>query len=212
MPDEQSRRVAEQWRLARFERILRRLRQTREWISFADVADFCACESGLIEPDQARRGRAYDHLADALIKGEFDDEGGRTRVLLLYPGSRKMRLTWRWLADAIELDLDGARGRELLAHSWAPREAMARFLERRRLPVLPAAFGPPESDGKPAKRRSSRASRIVARSRASREPTKNERKRFAVDKTIREIGVDAFANLMVKKRQKAIKEIGRAHV
>src|SRR5262245_40811376 len=99
MPDEQSRRLAEQRRLTRFERLFRHLRQTREWICFADVADVCARESGLIEPDEAKRGRAYDHLADALLKAEFDDERGRTRVLFLYPESRKIRMTWRWLAD-----------------------------------------------------------------------------------------------------------------
>ena len=66
------RKNLEQWRHARIDRFTRRQWQVRDWINFADVANFCACEAGSIAPDEEKRTGAYEELADAIIKGEFD--------------------------------------------------------------------------------------------------------------------------------------------
>ena len=209
MRDEQCRKSLEKWWLARTERLVRRLRQTSEWINFADAADFIARESGSIAPDEERRARAYEELADALIKGEFDK---RERTCVFFPsGSKKVRMTWEWLADIIEFDLDGDRGQWRLAQCWAPRELMVRFFAKRLLPFPPAVFGPPTSERKPARRQSGAAgSRKAARSPAPREHKKNERKQLAVDATIRELGVDVFTDMPGKARQAAIMQCAGA--
>ena len=87
------RKNLEQWRHARIDRFIRRQWQVRDWINFADVADFCAREAGSIAPDEGKRTRAYEELADAIIKGEFDKDG-RSRVFFLHPSSTKVRMTW----------------------------------------------------------------------------------------------------------------------
>jgi hypothetical protein len=205
--DDQNRKNLERWRHARIDRFVRRQRQLREWINFGDVAEFCAREAGSIVPDEDKRALTYEELADALIKGEFD-ESERTRVLFLYPGSRRTRMTWEWLLDTINFNLDGERGRGLLAHCWAPREAMARFFEKRRLPLSPAVFGQPTSDREPPKRQGGAASSHHARrSPATRPSGKNERKRQAVDAAIGKFGVDALMVMPQKEREQRIKEL-----
>jgi hypothetical protein len=204
MLDEQIRKSLEQWWVERTFRLVRRVRQTGEWINFGESADFIARESGSIAPDEQKRARAYDELAEALIKGEFDE---RERTRVFHPsGSKKVRMTREWLAEVIDIDEDGDRGHWRLSHCWAPRELMARFLRRRRLPFPAAVFGPPTSERKPATRQTGVAgSRRAAHSPAPQELNKNERKRAAVDATIKEVGIDLFTDMSAGARQKEIK-------
>jgi hypothetical protein len=103
--DDQNRKSLQQWRHARIDRFIRRQRAVHEWINFGEVADFCAREAGSIAPNEVNRALAFEALADALIKGEFD-RNGRPHVLYLHPGSMKARMTWEWLMDIVEFDLD----------------------------------------------------------------------------------------------------------
>jgi hypothetical protein len=196
------RKNLEQWRHARIDRFIRRQWQVRDWINFAEVADFCAREAGSIAPDEGKRTRAYEELADAIIKGEFDKDG-RSRVFFLHPSSTKVRMTWETLADVIQFNLDGDLGRERLAHCWAPRAMMERFFEKRRLPRSPALFAPRPSALEPATRQSSPKN---ARSAPPHKLGKNERKRLAVDATIQELGVDVFADMTQKARRQAVEQ------
>jgi hypothetical protein len=203
MSDDQSREdLVKQWHHARINRLIRRHKVASEWISFRDVADLCARELPAIAPIEEVRARAYDELADALIKGEFDD-GGRPRVLFLYPGCRKVRMGWEGLADAIEFDWEGDRGHGRLAHCWAPRAMMERYFENRRLPKSPALFSRPPGGKERAMRQ--RAPEKV-RSAPPQKLGKNERKRQAVDATIRELGVDAFIDMTQKARRQAVEQ------
>jgi hypothetical protein len=73
--DDQNRKTIQQWRHARIDRFIRRQRAVHEWINFGEVADFCAREAGSIAPNEVNRALAFEALADALIKGEFDRNG-----------------------------------------------------------------------------------------------------------------------------------------
>jgi hypothetical protein len=73
--DDQNRKSLQQWRHARIDRFIRRQRAVHEWINFGEVADFSAREAGSIAPNEVNRALAFEALADALIKGEFDRNG-----------------------------------------------------------------------------------------------------------------------------------------
>jgi hypothetical protein len=197
------RKNLEQWRHARIDRFIRRQWQVRDWINFGDVADFCARETGSITPDEEKRARAYDELADALIKGEFDRDD-RSRVLYLHPSSKKARMTWEWFSDVFRFNIDGNRGQsEFLPYCWAPRAMMERFFEKRRLPTSPAFFAPRPGAREPATRKSCPKN---ARSAPPHKLGKNERKRLAVDAAIKELGVDVFADMTQKARRQAVEQ------
>ena len=136
------REEARTWRANRNERFTQRQRLLREWINFAEIADWCSKEDGSIIPDEPKGAVALDTLANDLLAGEFE-ESGRSRVLYLHPWSTKARMTRDWLKDARQHDLDGDHGRsEYLAHCWLSRRMFERWLVKHRLPESPAHFQP----------------------------------------------------------------------
>jgi hypothetical protein len=123
-----------------FERIQR---QTREWINFADIADWCSRENHSILPDEQRRTAAFDLLAKDLLAGEFD-ENGKSAAVYLHPTGTHARVDGEWLRDAINYDWDRDKGRfGFLPYCWVPRRIFEPWLKRRRLAdQLPAYFQP----------------------------------------------------------------------
>jgi hypothetical protein len=116
-------------------------RYTRDWINFAEIAEWCSEEDGIL-PSEAKRAAAYDSLARDLLAGEFV-EGGRSRVLYLHARSVKARMTPEWLRDAIDHNLDGASGRSgFLPWCWISRPMFERWIARHRLQQAPARFQP----------------------------------------------------------------------
>ncbi len=116
-------------------------RHTRDWINFAEIAEWCSEEDGSILPNHAKWAAAYDCLARDLLSGEFV-EGGRSRVLYLHPRSAKVRMTAAWLQDAITHNYDGDHGRGFLKNCWIPRSMFSRWLVKHRLPASPPRFEP----------------------------------------------------------------------
>jgi hypothetical protein len=116
-------------------------RYTRDWINFAEIAEWCAEEDGIL-PNEAKRAAAYDSLARDLLAGEFV-EGGRSRVLYMHPRSAKARMTPEWLADAIDHNLDGDNGRSgFLPRCWISRPMFERWVAKHRLQKAPLRFQP----------------------------------------------------------------------
>jgi hypothetical protein len=76
-----------------------RQRKVREWINFAEIAEWCS-EEDSIEPNEDKRAWACKKLADDLLDGEFE-ENGRSRVHYLYLDTAK-RVTPEWFKDVIE--------------------------------------------------------------------------------------------------------------
>ncbi len=116
----------------------------RGWIKFGDIAEWCARESGRIEPKEAARARAYDELWKAVCAGEFD-ESGRTRVALLNPKYHHQRLDRKLAKEALDEVGMETFARTDLTHYWAPLRLCHRWFERRNLPLPPHLFPPDKS-------------------------------------------------------------------
>jgi hypothetical protein len=133
---------ARKWRAARIKRFTERQREAREWINFAEIAEWCSKEDQSIVPNAEKRTAAFDTLASDLLAGEFE-ENGRSRVLYLHPAVIKARMTREWLKDVIGHNLDGHHGRSAyLAYCWIERRMFDRWLARHRLSQSPARFQP----------------------------------------------------------------------
>lgn len=84
------------WVVERLERRSRRLRQIRRfrecqrlrrrWLSFEEIADWCAREPGSVRRTEGLRAQAYADLRDAMLAGEFGHRLTRT-LLSSGPGS-----------------------------------------------------------------------------------------------------------------------------
>ena len=121
-----------------------RKRQTG-WASLAEIAAWCARNSGTIELDEDSERVAFTGLRDAIINGEFD-RNGRCMVLSLNPVRGPYRMD-RELLESEELVLWGieaatarVRGipagdpiKQILIHCWAPRDLCRAWFEKRRL-------------------------------------------------------------------------------
>jgi hypothetical protein len=112
---------ARKWRADRFERFKKTQRSRREWINFAEIAEWCSKEDQSIIPNAEKRTAAFHTLASDLLAGEFE-ENGRSRVLYLHPASAIARMTREWLKDAIDHNYDGDHGRSAyLPFCWIER-------------------------------------------------------------------------------------------
>jgi hypothetical protein len=143
-------RCARQWRAARIKRFEKRQQEAREWINFADIADWCSKEDQSILPNERKREATFDTLASDLLAGEFE-ENGRSRVLFLHPTTAKARMTPEWFKNIRDHNYDGDHGRLYLAHCWIPRRLFERWLARHRLPESPPRFNPVNKSTQPAR-------------------------------------------------------------
>jgi hypothetical protein len=100
-----------QWRIARIERFTEKQGRDREWINFAEIAEWCSKEDGSIVSNEEKRAAAFDTLASDLLAGEFE-ENGRSRVLYLHPYSARARMTRGWLQDALEYNWGQSHARQ----------------------------------------------------------------------------------------------------
>jgi hypothetical protein len=133
------------WRANRIERFTARQQGVREWISFAEIAEWCSREDGSIVPNESKRAAAFDLLQTEFLAGEFE-ENGRSRVLYLHPAIAKARISRQTLKDAIDHNHDDHRGRsQYLPYCWIPRPMFDRWLTKHRLPEAPARFRPRKS-------------------------------------------------------------------
>src|SRR5262249_38489331 len=131
-----------QWRVARINRFTETQRRKREWINFAEIAEWCSKEDQSIVPSKEKSAAAYDALSSDLLAGEFE-ENGLSRVLYLHVFTTKSRMTRTWLKDAIVHNYDRDHGRsQYLAHCWIPRNLFQRWLAKHRLPETPPRFEP----------------------------------------------------------------------
>jgi hypothetical protein len=76
-------------------------RRKREWINFAEIADWCSEVDGSVVPNESARASAYEKLQRDLLEGDFE-ENGRSRVLYLHPWTVKAKVTRQWMENMIE--------------------------------------------------------------------------------------------------------------
>jgi hypothetical protein len=129
-------------RIRRFEKTQR---QKREWINFAEIAEWCSELSGTGVPNEAAHENAYRMLERDLLAGAFEEDG-RSRVLFLFPGVARARMTHQWLRAAIEHNYDNKYGRSYLQRCWLPRDLFERWYAKHNLPESPQRFQPESVD------------------------------------------------------------------
>jgi hypothetical protein len=117
--------------LKRFQtRLIENLRRSGEWISFAEIAEWCARERGSIEVDEKLREVAYEQLGNSVSAGEFGS-GRRSRVLFLHPRSTYAKMTQeRWES----MPSPGVAGRQVyLPYCWIPAPLAATWFDARNI-------------------------------------------------------------------------------
>jgi hypothetical protein len=133
------------WRINREVRFTWRQQRTREWINFAEIAEWLAELNGRGVPDKAARLNAYDMLQRDLLTGNFE-AGRKSQVRFLHftsPMARMTRERLNTLLDMVEtggLPVDSVRS-EYLARCWIPRR-----LAKHVLPTAPARFEPQKAE------------------------------------------------------------------
>ena len=131
------------WRTARIERFIKIQRDKREWINFAEIAEYCSEESGGVVPNEVARETAYEKLLADLLVGDFE-QNGVSQIMYLHPYTSKTRMTREWLIGLLEFkDADRATIiSQYLAHCWMARVFLERWLAKHRMEPRPPRFEP----------------------------------------------------------------------
>ena len=129
-------------RTARIERITEFLRHSGERKNFAEIAEYCSEESGIVSNEVARE-TAYEKLLADLLDGDFE-ENGVSQIMYLHPYTSKTRMTREWMADLLAFkDADRAAIiSQYLAPCWMPRAFSERWFAKHRMEPRPPRFGP----------------------------------------------------------------------
>ena len=131
------------WRTARIERFTKIQRDKREWINFAEIAEYCSEESGGVVPNEVARETAYEKLLADVLEGDFE-KNGVSQIMYLHPYPSKTRMTREWLIGLLEFkDADRATIiSQYLAHCWMARVFLERWLAKHRMEPRPQRFEP----------------------------------------------------------------------
>jgi hypothetical protein len=135
-------REAERWDEDRIRRFWEDQQRKREWINFAEIAEWFS-ELGGSGLNETEREKAYRMLEDDLLAGVFEG-AGHSQVLFTHPqvSLADEKMTRQWLKDAIDHNLDNEDGRSYLKHCWLPRNLFERWCARHHLPKSPPRFQP----------------------------------------------------------------------
>ena len=129
-------------RTAWIERFTKIQRDKREWINFAEIAEYCSEESGIVSNEVAREA-AYERLLADLLERDFE-ENGVSQIMYLHPYTSKTRMTREWMADLLAFkDADRAAIiSQYLAPCWMPRAFSERWFAKHRMEPRPQRFEP----------------------------------------------------------------------
>jgi hypothetical protein len=143
------REQAKIWRTNRIARFTADQRRKREWINFAEIADWCSEVDGSVVPNESARVSAYVRLQRDLLEGDFE-ENGCSRVLYLHPWTVKAKMTRQWMESMIETHSPAAIRSQYFDHCWLPRNVFQRWLAKHHLPASVPRFQPQKSHRVPA--------------------------------------------------------------
>ena len=139
--DRQKKQHTQKWREGRIQRFTNTQRYVRDWINFAEIADWCSELAGSIVSDEGARASAYEKLQADLMLGDFENSG-KTRVLYLHPWTRMAKMTRDRARDFMELAPPETLRSEYWDHCWIPRHLFHRWLAKHNLPISPPRFEP----------------------------------------------------------------------
>jgi len=140
--DIQRSRQAWHRRQSLIERFTEDQRRKRNWINFAEIAEWCSDLSGSIAPNDKVRADAYRKLQQAMLDGDFE-QNGLPGVRLLHPKMFK-RIQREYLR--IISATHGERFRsDVLPYCWVSRGLFERWCAKHHLPASPR-FQPREDN------------------------------------------------------------------
>ena len=116
------------------------LRHSGERKNFAEIAEYCSEESGIV-PNEVAREAAYKKILVDVFE-EFFEENGRSQLMLLHPYTAKTRMTREWLTHLVQVYDDQTIINQFLAHCWMPRRFLERWLANHRMQPRPERFEP----------------------------------------------------------------------
>jgi hypothetical protein len=128
------------WRIAWIEPFTKIQRHKREMINFAEIAEHCSEESGIV-PNEVARETAYEKLLADLLEGDFE-ENGVSQIMYLHPYTSKTRMTRKWMIQVMEIYDHQTIISQYLAHCWIPRRFLERWLAKHRMQPRPERFEP----------------------------------------------------------------------
>jgi hypothetical protein len=127
-------------RTAFIERFTKTQRDKRKWINFAEMAEHCSEENGVV-PNEVAREAAYKKLLADFIEDYFE-ENGRSQIMYLHPNTAKARMTRKWMTHVRELYDHQTIISQYLAHCWMPRVFSERWFAKHRMDPHPQRFEP----------------------------------------------------------------------
>ena len=139
MRPEPDRETREARRRAWINRFIERQRRLRQWISFLDLADWCAqsTTTASLAAQAEARILSLELLAGSILKAEFE-RGGRSKILFLHSrvtglGGIPCRLEKEGFATqfryAAAMTPASPLPLEMLARCWLPRELARQWME-----------------------------------------------------------------------------------
>jgi hypothetical protein len=135
------REQARTWRTNRIEHFTEDQRRKREWINFAEIADWCSEMDGSVVSNEAARASAYEKLQRDLLEGVFE-ENGRSRVLYLHPSTAMARMTRARMQNMIGTYSSATIRSQYLDRCWLPRNSFQRWAAKHHLPASAPRFQP----------------------------------------------------------------------
>jgi hypothetical protein len=148
--DRQKKQQTQKWREECIQRFTDTQRHLRDWINFAEIADWCSELAGSIVSDEDARASAYEKLQADLMMGDFEEKG-KTRVLYLHPLTPMAKMTRDRARDFMELSPPETLRSEYWDHCWIPRSLFHRWLAKHNLPTSPSRFEPLTEPSAPSK-------------------------------------------------------------
>jgi hypothetical protein len=128
------------WRIAWIEPFTKIQRHKREMINFAEIAEHCSEESGIV-PNEVARETAYEKLLADLLEGDFE-ENGVSQIMYLHLNTSKTRMTRESMIQVMEIYDHQTIISQYLAHCWIPRRFLERWLAKHRMEPRPQRFEP----------------------------------------------------------------------
>jgi hypothetical protein len=129
------------WRTNRIARFTEDQRRKREWINFAEIAEWCGELCGAVIPNEPARTSAREKLQRDLLEGDFE-ENGRSRVLYLHPRTVKAKMTRQRMQHVLEVHEPENVRSTYVEHCWLPRILFQRWLAKHHLPASAPRFQP----------------------------------------------------------------------
>jgi hypothetical protein len=126
-------------RQAHIERFTGDQRLKRDWINFAEIAEWFTDLAGPQRSNEDARAEAYRRLQQDMLDGDFE-QNGRSAAHLLHPRlTRRMQSDFRSMLEALgeaKIRLD------VLPYCWMQRSLFDRWCVKHHLPASPARFEP----------------------------------------------------------------------